>query len=285
MPLARTPPQKGPAPVHHNREHTFSPSQAFPDGTPLPSGLLPGSQEAIIHTPTPTQPRTSGPVPTPWPQSHEDTRVPSALKRQAPASGDDEDEMDIDADLDTTPKASRQQQPPPSLGTGHAEIAASTRSPSPPPVVVNLPPVPATPTGRRKSRRQTRDPEVLAEEAAASQADALSEAQPISVSPETHNVSTAEQHPETPARKRQRKSQADIGVRSADDLAVSVPPVTPRRASRGRVVTPGRTPAQVVAEPAVPVTDAEEAQFGKYYEALVRTLKINAIDRGLSRLT
>lgn len=225
-------------------------------------------------------------MPTPWPESHEDTRVPSALKRSAPTADDDAEEMGIDAELETTPKA-KEQQSEPQRQAPPVTIAPTQSSPP----RVKQPVVPMTPTGRRKSRRQTRDPELLAEEAAAAtQGDELGEPQPVPVSPEDEktDLTEASQHPpETPARKRQRKSHGDIGAEPEEaevEQPTTAPPVTPRRASRGRAVTPARTPAEVLAEPPVPIADAEEAQFGKYYEALVRTLKINAIDRGLRRL-
>lgn len=274
MPLARTPPQKGPAPVKPSREHTFSPSQAFPDGTPLPPEMRSESESESQHTPTPAaSARSSGPVPTPWPESHEDMRVPSALQRQ---EAEDADEMDIDAELEATPRAPKHPQQATPSQPVPSSSKAIPRSPSPSSVPVNVLVMPTTPSGRRKSRRQTRDPELLAEETAESQSEALGEPRPVSVSPEPEDDHP---HPtETPTRKRQRKSKG-----GSTEEQEAPPPVTPRRVSRA--VTPARTPAEVLAEPAVPVTDAEEAQYGKYYEALVRTLRINAIDRGLSRLT
>jgi hypothetical protein len=58
-----------------------------------------------------------------------------------------------------------------------------------------------------------------------------------------------------------------------------------RRLSRAHRGHRERTPAEVLAEPAVKILDVGEAEYGKYYEALVRTLRINVVDRGLSRLT
>lgn len=88
--------------------------------------------------------------------------------------------------------------------------------------------------------------------------------------------------PVTPAAPRStrppRKSQLP---EPSPESAAPPAPVTPHTSAP----TPHRTPAQVLAEPAVPVQGADDAGYGKYYETLVLALKNNTVDRGLSKWT
>lgn len=73
----------------------------------------------------------------------------------------------------------------------------------------------------------------------------------------------------------------------ADPLSPDDPSEVTRtpRTPRDRRMSRARTPAEVVSEPPVPIRDTDEAEYGKYYEALSRALRINTIDKGLSKLT
>lgn len=175
--------------------------------------------------------------------------------------------MDVEADIggpspDLDPEAmdveegdNRQPQAAPATSTPTHVPAAQLVTP--PPVSVAsappLPPMPPSTPGRRAPR--------------------ASIARPIHA-------------PRTPSPERERDPNPypEAGP-SATTSAAAVPPVTPRRQSRARERTPARTPAEVLAVPAVPIADADDAGYGKYYEALVRTLRINAVDRGLGRLS
>lgn len=280
MPLLRTPPEKGKI---AKRAHTFDPENAFPDSTPLPPdlltpGLFPSSAQGSSQR---SSQRSSQPDPTPTRgPSLKSSVIPPAsslqpLDEHAEQEQDAEEEMEIEHDLaggeamevepevepeqpaESTPVTSSRSQAHPEPESHPQPPQTPPAEPRPQPAQSSEPqPAPTSQpaahdleptTPRRRSRRLTVHPD----------------SPPTHVRPPTNAFSTP-------------------GKRPAD------PSTTPGRLTRAR--TPGGpstppTRAELLDVPPVPIDDGDESAYGRYYEVLVRTLRINTLGQGLGRLT
>ncbi|EJT45263.1 hypothetical protein A1Q1_06401 [Trichosporon asahii var. asahii CBS 2479] len=249
MPLARTPP-RGTGNVNH-RAHTFSPSQAYPDGVP-PTEPAPISRGGgLARTPPPGAPQPQ-PTSRGKEKQHEGMDVeeerPSERRRsrrsiaqpdppeqpEEVSDEDDREEPKVEEDDREGEEDTQDDRP------GEAEVAVEIEVEED--VEVHAPP--HTPPPQRAP------------------------SQPAVTPGRTPRAPRASYHPADPL--------------SPDDPSESTR--TPRT-PRDRRMSRARTPAEVVSEPPVPIRDTDEAEYGKYYETLSRALRINTIDKGLSKLT
>lgn len=183
---------------------------------------------------------------------------------------DEDDAMDVEEDLF-----------PPSQEA--MAVDEPVRATTPPPVPTEAPttpgPEPVTPSRRLSRLSRARQSLGAHTTPAAIELDAEIQPSPTPSPP----PATPKAAPRTPAAQTPHEEPEESEEEIEEPIAgPSTVPVTPsRRLSRAHRE---RTPAQVLAEPAAKIADVGEAEYGKYYEALVRTLKINVVDRGLSRL-
>lgn len=149
---------------------------------------------------------------------------------------------------------------------------------------------PATQAGPQ-SRPQTPPPRAAPRQSQVSQPTQRQSSQP-QFQPKSQSV-----EPTTP-RRRSRRQTIDP---DSPPTHIHPPPnafSTPKRVvdeDEDEQTTPGRltrarTPAgtsveQLLATPAVPIDDGDESRYGRYYEALVRPLRIQTLDQGLGKLT
>lgn len=249
MPLARTPPRL--AGGGTSRAHTFSPSQAYPEGNAPP---VPEAAPARGHGPPRTPPTETTPQPEP----------PATLpEKDGDDHRDDVDEVEEEPRRERRALATTRVAPDEEPEEGSAkeeEEDGEDRSglqenlggdgeedESDVGMDVDVHPPPGTPPMQASC--------------------ALS--QPAVTPGRTPRAPRASYHPTDPL--------------SPDDPSESTPR-TPRT-PRDRRLSRARTPAEVISEPPVPIRDTDEAEYGKYYETLCRALRINTIDKGLSKLT
>ncbi|CAK9782443.1 hypothetical protein CC85DRAFT_287310 [Cutaneotrichosporon oleaginosum] len=252
MPLPRTPPEKGNAP---KRPHTFGPYQAFPDGTPLPPTL---------DTPSIPYPSSQS-DPTPTRVSSKPTMLIPPPGLQPLAEGDTLEEMEIDGGL----HADAEEEPgekgmdidePASLASKPSQSDAPHASSEPKPSS-RAPRSSTRPTSRPSSSQTQPQPDVAP-------TTPRRRSRRVTVNPETDSPETLRPPPNAFSTPKPSEIEHQ-----------------PSPSRLTRATTPaGTTREQLLAAPAVPIDDGDETRYGRYYEALVRPLRIQTLGQGIGRL-